>query len=72
MSIISEMSEDADAYRTAGERINPYYVAMFLNGTREEQQKEVERLRRDPRYQQPTVDPAPERPPAACAISDHC
>ena len=71
-TIVWEIPDRTNAKSTLGERINPYYIAMFIGGTREEQQKELERLRRDPRYQQPTVDPAPERPPAACAMSDHC
>ena len=41
---------------------------MFFGGTREEQEEELERLRSDPRYQRPSADQVPERPPADAYI----
>lgn len=69
MAIVWELHEDADSPNTEGNRINRYYRAMFLNGTREEQLERLEQMRSDPRYQRPTVDRVPERPPANVAIS---
>ena len=69
-TIVWEIPEGAVSENTLGDRLNRYYAVMFIGGTREEQLDELERLRRDPRYQQPTVDQARERPPAACATSD--
>ena len=63
-----EISEDADTGNTGGNRINPYYRALFMNGTREEQLKELERMRSDPRYLGPSTEQELERPPAAVAL----
>ena len=69
MAIVWELHEDGDTRNTEGNRINRYYRAMFMNGTREEQLERLEQMRSDPRYQRPTRDPEPERPPANIAIT---